>query len=705
MKKIISLLITIAMLFTFLPSSYAFAESSAKLTQAQALEIAKTKLSLVTDGYNFNASYQEDSNGRKTYSFNWEAKKQPGGSINVSVDGDTGEILNLYQWDYTNSAAGKIPKYSKSNAEGAAETLIKKLEPDKFKEMYLVDNSQSINYGSDTYDFRYIRKINGIPFDGNGIAISVDKNTLKIRSYTFSWNYEQLPDMSKAMTVDNAKKVFKEKLGIELACNLIYKYDTKTKKTILVYNLKNGNLPIDAVSGEILKNSSIYTSLNMNDMYGGKGASTSTTPEEQKVLDDTDKYISKDDAAAAVKKLVDISDKYKLNGAGLYYDEMTGLASWNLSWQYNDSDDSYGYISASVNALNGEVVDFSISGSDYDNVKDGTPKISQDEAKKIADNFVKTQQPSKFDNVEQRYNTDSIHMGKEPELSYYQFYYIRKESDKYNTIACPFANFNVSVSAYTGKVTRYSMTWPEVTLPSSEGAMALDNAYNNLFSKIDFSLKYILYNEDGKSSPQIKLVYALNNYSGMFDAKTGEILDSNGDPVKNYKPAVFTDIKGNPSENDIKLLQDLGVIRDEGTTFKPNDKILQKDFIKMLVLSVNPYNYVNTNDYDKYYEMAIQSNIITASEKNPDNVVTRQEAARMIIRAMGFGYIANLSNIYVLPFKDAKYIGSTYKGYAAIASELKILIPTSGYFYPTKCLTRGQAATCLINYLRLNPQQ
>ena len=704
MKKLISLLVILAMLFTFLPSSSALAQGSSKLTQTQALEIAKTKLGLVTDGYNFNASYTEDTNGRKTYSFNWESKKQPGGSINVSIDADTGEILNFYQWDYKNSTAGRIPKYPKSRAQETAEALIKKLEPDKFKEMCISDDTQNVDYSNDTYSFRYIRKVNGIPFDSNGVSINVDKNTLKVRSYNFSWNNEVLPDASKAMNLEDAKKIFKEKLGIELACNLIYRYDTKTKKVILVYRLKNGNSPIDAISGEIINSPYIYPDEKMYDM-GVKGTSSSTTPEEQKVLDDTSKYITKDNAVAAVKKITDINDKYTLNGAGLYYDSMTGLASWNLSWQYSDSNNSYGYISASVNALTGEVIDFSISGSDIDYDKDDAPKISKDEAKKVADDFVKAQQPSKFDKVEQRNSYDSVIMGKEPVISYYQFYYVRKETDSFNTFTCPFANFNISVSAYTGKVMRYSMNWPEAELPSTEGAMTLDNAYNNLFSKVNLSLKYVPYYEDGKSNPQIKLAYVLDSYSGMFDAKTGVILDSNGDPVKNYKPAVFTDIKGNASENDIKLLQELGVIRDQDTKFRPYDKILQKDFIKMLVLSSDPYSYVSNDSYDKYYETAIQRSIISAAEKKPDSTVTRQQAARMILRTMGFGYIANLSNIYVLPFKDAKYIGSSYKGYVAIASGLKILVAKSGYFYPTQNLTRGQAATCLINYLRLNPQQ
>jgi hypothetical protein len=138
----------------------------------------------------------------------------------------------------------------------------------------------------------------------------------------------------------------------------------------------------------------------------------------------------------------------------------------------------------------------------------------------------------------------------------------------------------------------------------------------------------------------------------------------------------------------------------------PDKKILQKDFIKMLIFATVPYYEIytsnNVNVYDRCYEIAIQKKIITEKEKKPEATVTRETAARYSVKALGVGFVANLSNIYYLSLKDIKYVTTAYKGYVAIASELKILSPAKGYFYPTKELTRGDTAVMLVNYLKVN---
>ena len=110
----------------------------------------------------------------------------------------------------------------------------------------------------------------------------------------------------------------------------------------------------------------------------------------------------------------------------------------------------------------------------------------------------------------------------------------------------------------------------------------------------------------------------------------------------------------------------------------------------------------NTTEYDTYYDTAIQKNILTEKQKSPEAIVTRQDAAKLIVRAMGMGYLAEVGNIYKLTFKDAEKIVNQYKGYAAIAEGLKIMSPISGNFSGTTQLTRGQSASLIINYLKVD---
>lgn len=155
----------------------------------------------------------------------------------------------------------------------------------------------------------------------------------------------------------------------------------------------------------------------------------------------------------------------------------------------------------------------------------------------------------------------------------------------------------------------------QIYSPSKNDLINIEDAYNALFDKLNFSLKYVkCYDyKNIKSKPEIKLAYVLNPFSGMIDAKTVDILDYNGNIVKEKNLPVYTDIKGNPNENNIKLLLELGILKDSSDKFRPNDKILQKDFIKMLITSTNPY--IEEDSYDEYYKQAISKNIISQEEK------------------------------------------------------------------------------------------
>jgi hypothetical protein len=109
-----------------------------------------------------------------------------------------------------------------------------------------------------------------------------------------------------------------------------------------------------------------------------------------------------------------------------------------------------------------------------------------------------------------------------------------------------------------------------------------------------------------------------------------------------------------------------------------------------------------TNEYDSYYEQAIQKKIISAKDKKPDAEITRQDAAKMLVKLLGVGFVADMSNIYINNFKDSKAIKDNFKGYAVIASELGILTADKGSFNPGGKITRGEAASILIKTMKVD---
>lgn len=714
MKKIFSFIIAAIMLASILNPVNAVAESKTNISLEKAITIAKEAFNLKTDGYKLNYEYSENQNGKNLWRLSWNKSEEPSSNIYVTVDSDTGDITSMNRWDYSNTIPSKIPAYSKDQALKKAQEIVKKLQPANFGQTKLYEKTQ---YGSepyytsqDAYTFKFIRIINGIEMQDNGITITLDKNTLEMKAYSFDWDKGPFPDASKAISLEEAKKIFKEELGIELSYRLVYNYKEKTETPILVYALKDSNLPIDALTGKVIPNSIIRYGLE-------KSASEDTaanaggvlTPEEQSTVDSNSKLISKDAAIAVVKKYVAEANAFQLENANLYTNEVRKISTWHLSWtKDNGKDKSRSYLSAVVNADTSELISFYLSGDEFNADEDAAPKYTEAQAKEIAERFIKEQQPEKFAATEYRENKQISELAKiypPTQTTSYSFRYINKQ----NGALCPFNSFNVVVNPQTGKIQSYSMEWVNINLPSTEGAMTLEDAYKALFNSLDFSMQYIRnydYTNNGNAAPEIKLAYVLENFSGMIDSKNGAVLDYNGKPVKEFQKTEFSDIKGHKAEKDIQLLVDMGIIVDESGKFNPNEKLLQKDFIKMIVLALDPYystySDASEDEYEKYYRIAFERKIISEKEKLPNAQISRQIAAKMLVRALNVGFVAELSDIYVLPFKDAKSVGTQYKGYAAIAAELGIVTPENGYFNPPRHVLRGEAATMLVNFLKVD---
>jgi hypothetical protein len=715
MRKIISFLVCFTMMVAVFSPIKISAKAAPNVSLEKAMNIAKQTFNLTTNDYDFTYSYSENQEGRNIWNLQWNTKKQPSSNISVSVDSSTGDIVQMYRWDYTNSVPSKLPKYSKDQALKAAKEWAQKIQPAGFKETRLFEDKYNqygfTYYSPDAYSFRFIRQANGIDFPDNGITIVLDKNTLKIVNYSFQWDKGILSDPSKAISTAAGKQAFIDKLGIELSYKMIYDYENQKRNVMLVYALKDGNYAIDALTGKVLNS---YYRGGMPEAAMDKTAAAPAraenvlTPEEKKSIEENSKLITKEQALEIAKKYLPEIESYKLSYSNLYIDTFSKRASWDLSWNKEPSEKGIsGYANVRVDALNSDLISFSISGSDFGiDTKSDKPKISKTDAKAIADKFIKDTQPEKFKEIEYR---DYVRSDYEEKYStQYSFSYV----NRLNNAVVSFNNFSIGVDAYTGRVTSYYMNWEnDIKLPATEGIMTLDKAYDTLFEKGNFSLKYFRYFDyqtDTTNTPIIKLAYALDNVTGMMDPKTGAFLDYNGKPVKEVKKVEFTDIKGHAAENNINLLSEMNIIDSEGGKFNPNSVMLQKDLIKLIVKAIEPNGYViyprssTADEYENYYRTAIERKIITEKEKNPNAQVTRLAASKMFVRALNIGFVADMPNLYTLNFKDSKLIANQYKGYVAITSQLGIIAPVKGNFEPSKAILRGDAATMIVNLLKVD---
>ncbi len=712
MKKIISIITLTAILCGILLAGPVSAAADSKLELKNAIEIAKTAFNFDAANLDFNSSYSETKYGRKLWFLNWYSTLGSGSSISVTVDAATGEIINMSQWENNTVPAKKIPKHTREEALKLAEELVKKLHPNKINSTELLDEYQNNLYrpvyNNDIYSFYFMRKVDGIDFQDNGMQVQIDKNTLKVRYFSLEWDTAiPIPDSKKAIKVDAAKKIYAEKLGLELAYQMIYPNPTGDPKLILVYTQKNSNNPIDALTGEIITQPYYGPMYAMQEKYalggdGGRGSYV-PTPQEQKVIDDSSKYISKEKAIENLKKYVAVDSKYTMDNSSLYGGQSIESATWNFSWNYTDkTNNAYYYIYGAVDAVTGEVRNFNISSSENEYKPNITPKYTKEQCQEIAEKFLQGIQPVKFKNSEYREQYYDTYM-KLQNIASYNMNFVRKE----NGISAPFNNLNVTVSAYTGKVTGFNMTWNNLEFPDAKGVISLEAAYKTLYAKHDLMLKYIRiydYNRYNESMT-IKLAYMLDNFYGMIDAKSGQFIDYNGKPITEANKVTFTDIAGHKFEKDIKLLVELGIIDSTESKFSPDAKILQKDFVKLLMKATQPdyypipYAAADSSEYDRYYENAVMQNVLAKGDKNPEACVTRMDASKMMVKALGVGFLADLGNMFVSNLKDANTIPTKNIGYVSIADTLGLVDTADGNFKPNLELTKADTAGMLIKYL------
>ena len=123
-------------------------------------------------------------------------------------------------------------------------------------------------------------------------------------------------------------------------------------------------------------------------------------------------------------------------------------------------------------------------------------------------------------------------------------------------------------------------------------------------------------------------------------------------------------------------------------------------------------SYTDNQDPSAWYYSAVETayahGAVTGQTDDfrPDDAITREEIAVMLVRAMGFGTIAGLAQELTMPFTDVR----TNTGYIAMAYTLGVVSGTSDTtFSPDKTATREQAAVMLMrvydSYFGMDPER
>lgn len=205
---------------------------------------------------------------------------------------------------------------------------------------------------------------------------------------------------------------------------------------------------------------------------------------------------------------------------------------WDIRWNYSSGKQN---VNAWVSIDDATCKVVNIGVNRYEQGKEQQiARITQEEGKKIAMDFVKKIAPKEYKEVElSNYNP----LTAKYDLVSYNFNFRRK----INGIPFDGNSINVQVNGATSEVTSYNYTWDDnVKVPNKEDVISIDNAKKMLKDNTKMNLyyrapsdKYGYYNKNLST----RLLYSPEYKEGyMVDASDGKVISYN--PLLDLKPIV-----------------------------------------------------------------------------------------------------------------------------------------------------------------------
>lgn len=738
------------------------AQTDVKISKEEAIALAKklvevpdsyTLQGIYLNGPSSASILKEGS--RWSVEFSKFVRDRNYGSINVTVDANTGKLIgyNRYENDPDKKPVFP-PKVDFQEAKRIALDYVTKYNADEIKDTRYNDLSEK-NFktplnGDVRYHIQYDRTINGIPFPQNYITVEVDGDG-QVVGYTTNWNTDVPAESAEgAISLEQAKLKLNALADLYVTYQLPYELRGTDRKVLTAYQ---GNVPtLDAKTGEAIN----YGGAAVNSVKKDRTPLTEAPLGEAPAAGEP---LNKEQAVKKVTQLFVLPEGSQLEDAT--YSEQKNQnedelqANWNIRWSSPAEDNDSmrkDQVWASVNGKTGEVRHFTRNNiiimnkeADGKEASAADNKLTWDEAKGKAVDFVKTIVP---------YRTNQLYLEnvKDEEMPQYKLFdspsYQFRFTRVIDGVLVNSEGIYVSIDRKSGTVVSYDNNFSNIDYPEKKPQLiTAEQAKERLLNQYSLELQYLVQVKGGAGSPipynmpvekyhvmvaageikpvdgaeqAVKLAYvpiAKNAQLGelFLDAKTGEWKQLRDGEAAMLVRSEATDIIGHRAEKELRMMAEYGALEVLGGKLSPERVMTRGEMIKMLVIAMNGgggpvfvaesrkatfADVGRASPYFAYVENAVDRQLIDrdVSSFKPDALMTRQDMADLIVRALGYQQLAKVQGLFALDVSDAAQI--TDKGSAAIVLSLGIVAPVDGAFKPAAEVSRADAAVSFYRYLQ-----
>lgn len=676
-SKILSTILILSTIFMTSISTFA-AESENESETLKQLILKVNQVIEIPKEYNdFSYSLNNsDIRGKNIdiWSLNWANDTYS--NISVSIDSE-GNFYSYYKNLYNNTETG-TGNFSRNDSKQVAQQFLEKVIPTYVNQLREDDNAINTIRGNN-HTFRYKLYVNDIPVEFSLVTVNVNKYTNEVIGFSADGlediNY---PSSNNIITKQDAKKLYLDRVGVNLKYYSYFDYKTKKLKVFPAYSLNDDNIAIDSNTGKLM----LLHSYGFNPLTKEAAADEMSvsagglTPEEEAEVKNTSNLISKEKAESIVRENVPIiSSDMKVSSVSLSKSNIDSKYIYSIYFE-----EAF----AQVNAVTGELISF----FSYKPTETGSLDLSQTKSKEIAQQFLEKVASDKL--TQTRYDEPYIVENPQEIGSNYQFKFIRQ----INGIDFIDNYLNVEIDKTTGDIVRYSNTWYDNVAINDIGYVMTDEIAFDKFDEVGkFGLSYSMVDED-----KVGLVYKFTNLDNgyLLDPIKSVRLDYKGEEYSDESLPEYSDIKGHWCEEYVtKLLENGYYIK--GDKFNPNNQITQIRFLKYLYSPRQ--NSFNTDD--EFYQGLIEKELIDKEDVTPNSYITLQDAAKFITKYMGYEKLAVHPEIFANLFENK--VSDEYKGYITICYSLGIIEANAdNTIRNSDSITNAQTAKMIYKLINLN---
>ena len=578
---------------------------------------------------------------------------------------DENNSLTSYSVPYSGTDKLTLPTVSKNIALNIAQNFVLTYCPEVSSEINMdkaaITYNKSYPYG---YNVVLPRIIKGIEYNENYVSMFIDGNSGEVVNYTKNFDNDiTVENYSAIIDANTAEEQYKLSLGLNLQYNK--KISENKIDTYLTYTAND--VIINAVTGNIISTPYYIPSDGYFDV-------TYTAEMVSKYIDDgTALSIVEADKIARNINELEITDSYKISSVNYLKNRDD---TYLISLMYKNASD---FKEVTLNAKTGLLAEYS------DNSSDVITKISN---KNTAEEFAK------------KYYSSYINSTIKRESAYGQNTILLYER-LVNEI--PFKSNGLYICYTNGKLKHVSFAWDNVDFESTDSIITLDDAYEQLFNKCGLVLDYYK-RENNVLTP----IYRLSSIgTGIIDAKTGKQLDYDGSIYYSSKEMNYIDINSHYSGDIAKKMSDCDIYVSSGHVFLA-DYITQQEYLLLIsefidgtkpVLSTT--GVLTDDQTEMLYAYMYANNVIDRSETDYKSYVTRADAVKYFLRILGYGTVADMSDIFIKHFNDSDTIPQSLIGYVELARSMGLVNGSvDNNFKPNEFLTNGDSLIIMYNYLK-----